>query len=119
MKGIRITLRSKDFAAVSQSMIALGVSFQVEPVADEPATVEGPVAAPARREAKRKPARTGRRRGVSKSDREPSGAARLRAMVERNRLASARPGDDTGETAGDDAGPSDPGTEPPGFERLT
>ena len=116
MKGIRITLRSKDFAAVSQSMIALGVSFQVEPVADEPATVEGPVAAaaPARREAKRKPARTARRRGASKSDREPSGADRLRAMVERNRLVSARPGDDTGEKAGDDAGPSDPGTEPPG-----
>jgi hypothetical protein len=114
MKGIRITLRSKDFAAVSQSMIALGISFQVEPVANEPEAVEGPAAAPVRREAKRKPARTGRRRGAPKSDREPTGAARLRAMVERNRLASARPGDDTREMAGDVAGPSDPATEPPG-----
>ena len=42
MKEFRLTFAAEDFAAVSQALVAMGVSFHVEPVGIGPA--EGPVA---------------------------------------------------------------------------
>lgn len=92
MKEIRITIRSDDFAAVSASMVRLGVGFQVEPVeAVDTAGVPDVPVPPKRRQVKRKSTKTTRRSGVAQTDRvgsELSGAARLRAMAERNRVAA-------------------------------
>lgn len=119
MKEIRITLRSEDFAAVSKSMIDLGVSFQVEPVeADADEVAPGSASVPRRRPGKRKASRSGRHSGASEGSgssqlAEGSGAARLRAMVERNRAAAGRPGGEGRETGGE--GNGIPGaTAPPG-----
>ena len=94
MKDIRITFRGEDFAVVSQSMIALGVSFRVEPMeADEDDTPATP--APVRRPAKAKPAKRSRSASppaqTARASEEGAGAARLRAMIERNRAAVSRP----------------------------
>jgi hypothetical protein len=112
MKEIRITFRSEDFAAVSKSMIDLGVSFQVEPV--EPAEDEGPRSqAPRGRPGRRKGGRTARSGAAAEpvetgrpAGRESSGADRLRAMVERNRAAAGRA---TGEGEGGLTGGGPPG----------
>jgi hypothetical protein len=102
MKEIRITFRGEDFAAVSKSMIDLGVRFQVEPVergndVAVPARAVHPPATLRRRQGKRRSAKTvgkpGTADGASSEntmgDGAPgSGAARLRARVERNRAAA-------------------------------
>ena len=119
MKEIRITFSGEDFAAVSKSMIDLGVSFQVEPV--EPADEAAPSspAAPRRRQGKRKPAKPGRQGGSSEggdadrlADREGSGAAKLRAMVERNRAGAGRSAGDR-ESSGEGNGTPAADTMPP------
>lgn len=110
MKDIRITFRGEDFAAVSQSMIALGVAFRVEPLeADEEETPAAP--APVRKAAKPKPAKRGRSAAPTpatqpaRASEEGAGAARLRAMIERNRAAVSRPA--LPEGGGEDAGGSE------------
>jgi hypothetical protein len=111
MKDVRITLRGEDFAAVSQSMVDMGVRFQVEPLAGEDEDAVATAAAPKRAAAKRKPqARSARSTAQSASaagerGQEASGAARLRAMVERNRAAVQRPAGEPGE--GDAGSPAD------------
>jgi hypothetical protein len=97
MREIRITLRGDDFLAVSEKLVAMGVTFHVEPVGAPEAGSKpqpSPRTGPSRKKA-------GRR---SASEREPAAtggaaeaAARLRAMAERNRAAGARESD----TAGD------------------
>lgn len=106
MKDIRITLRGEDFAAVSQSMIKLGVAFQVEPVEIEEDAPAAMPAAPRVRPVKKKPARSKSSGGSSKAASparsgggEASGADRLRAMVERNRLVTSRPAEERDEAA--------------------
>lgn len=112
MKEIRITFRSEDFAAVSQSMLKLGVTFQVEPIEDEeeqPVRAT-PAAPPKRRQAKRKSGRAARVAAASAdTTRDGSGAARLRAIVERNRSTGERPSVDTIEPGQ----PADAGGMPP------
>lgn len=112
MKEIRITFRGEDFAAVSQSMVKLGVTFQVEPVEEEeePVRAAPAAAAPRRKQAKRKSGRAARVAAASADTaRDGSGAARLRAIVERNRSTAERPSADIG---GEDA-PSDAGSRAP------
>ncbi len=105
MREIRITLRGDDFLAVSEKLVAMGVTFHVEPVGAPEAGSKpqpSPRAGPSRKKA-------GRR---SASEREPAAtggaaeaAARLRAMAERNRAAGARESDtagDGGRQASDD-----------------
>lgn len=116
MRDIRITLRGEDFAAVSQSMIKLGVTFQVEPVEIEEASpAVGVVAPPRSKPAKRKATRTKPSGTAAKpaatraTGNDATGADRLRAMVERNRLASSRPAEsetntETGEAGGEGNG---------------
>jgi hypothetical protein len=92
MREIRITFRGEDFAAISEKLIGLGVTFQVEPLGGEDDTASSRAsAAPRSGVAKKKPARK------PPAERAPVGggaaeaAARLRAMAERNRAAGARP----------------------------
>jgi hypothetical protein len=98
MKDVRITISGRDFPAVSKSMVDLGVAFQVEPVEPDEREVEsGPPAAPRRRQGKRKTTRSRRSSGSTPEGaaaRESPGAARLRAMAERNRAAATGPGGD-------------------------
>ena len=55
MKEIRITIRGEDFAAVSASLVKLGVGFQVEPVeAAETGVAPAAPQSPRRRQVKRK-----------------------------------------------------------------
>ena len=112
MKDVRITLRGEDFPAVSRTMIDLGIRFQVEPLADDDDDAVIPAAAPKRSAAKRKPQAKGGRTPTQPASaggergQDASGAARLRAMVERNRAAVVRP-----EGEGDVAGGGTPGSE--------
>ena len=96
MKDVRITISGRDFPAVSKSMVDLGIGFQVEPVETvEREAVSSAPAVPRRRQSKRKATKT---RGAATperaADRESPGAARLRAMAERNRAAAAGSGGD-------------------------
>ena len=105
MKEIRITFKGEDFAAVSRSLIDLGIIFQVEPVdggldlslsdgrTDHASTTVR------QRKTKRRfaktVAKTGTARGAglesAKADSASGSAgARLRALVERNRATSGR-----------------------------
>ena len=103
MKDVRITISGRDFPAVSKSMVDLGVGFQVEPVeAVEREAVSSAPAVPRRRQSKRKATKT---RDASAPERlaarESPGAARLRAMAERNRAAAGgSSGDAQGGTSG-------------------
>jgi hypothetical protein len=94
MREIRITIRGEDFAAVSEKLVGIGVTFQVEPLEGEEqsgtarATASPRAATPKKKTAK-KLAATERSSAVSGGAAEA--AARLRAMAERNRAAGARP----------------------------
>src|SRR5665213_2512588 len=96
MREIRITSRGEDFAAVSEKLIGLGVTFQVEPLEGEDQ------AGSARAAAAPRVAAAGKKKSTKKpapAERPPppigggaaEAAARLRAMAERNRAAGARP----------------------------
>lgn len=114
MREIRITIRNEDFAAVSASLVKLGVGFQVEPVeAVEPSVAPGaPPPVTRRRQVKRKSTKTTRRSAALEPERvgDLTGAARLRAMAERNRAAAggeAREGEGNGQPGADRDRPSD------------
>jgi hypothetical protein len=96
MREIRITIRSEDFPAVSSSLVKLGVGFQVEPVEVAEASIAPGAPPPAvrRRQVKRKSTKTTRRSGALEAERvgDLTGAARLRAMAERNRATTGSPG---------------------------
>lgn len=99
MRDIRITVRGEDFAAVSERIVALGVTFTVEPLGgvDE---AQRPPAASRATAPKKKP---GRKPAPERAQGPVSGgaaeaAARLRAMAERNRAAGTRPAEETGDT---------------------
>jgi len=96
MKDVRITISGRDFPAVSKSMVDLGIGFQVEPVETvEREAVSSAPAVPRRRQSKRKATKTrGAAAPARAADRESPGAARLRAMAERNRAAAAGSGGD-------------------------
>ena len=113
MREIRITIRNEDFAAVSASLVKLGVGFQVEPVeAVETDVAPGAPPSPRRRQVKRKSTKTTRRSAALEPERvgDLTGAARLRAMAERNRAAAGgemREGEGNGQPGADRDRPSD------------
>lgn len=115
MKEIRITIRNEDFATVSASLVKLGVGFQVEPVETaETSVAPGAPPAPRRRQVKRKSTKTTRRSGALEPERvgDLTGAARLRAMAERNRAAGSpggemREGEGNGQPGADRDRPAD------------
>jgi hypothetical protein len=95
MKEIRITFREEDFAAVSRSMIDLGVVFHVEPIEGDHGSVPsgGRTHQPsATRQTKRQTGKAGPKAAGPESAKRDSasgsGAARLRAIVERNQATS-------------------------------
>ena len=98
MRDIRITVRGEDFAAVSEKIVALGVTFQVEPLGGED-EAQRPAAPPRAAVGKKKP---GRKSAPERSPGPTGGgaaeaAARLRAMAERNRAAGGRPAEEPGD----------------------
>ena len=100
MREIRITVRGEDFAAVSEKIVALGVTFQVEPLGGEEEAPR-PAAPPRATAGKKKPAKKAAPERVPGpvSGGAAEAAARLRAMAERNRAAGTRPADEaTGTT---------------------
>lgn len=84
MKEIRITFRNEDFATVSQSLIDLGVVFQVEPLEGE-AVADGRAVrssgGASARPSKKAPKKVAKPAAIS------PGASALRAIAERNRSA--------------------------------
>jgi len=103
MREIRITFRGEDFAAVSEKLIGLGVTFQVEPLdGEEPAgsarAATSPQAAAAGRKKPAKKPAAAERSGAPTGSGAAEAAARLRAMAERNRAAGARPAEEPPKT---------------------
>jgi hypothetical protein len=101
MRDIRITVRGEDFAAVSEKLIALGVTFQVEPVGDEAEAGTARAQSPARAgTTKKKPAKkqAAERSPGPNTSGAAEAAARLRAMAERNRAAGGRPAEEPDES---------------------
>ena len=101
MKEFRLTFAAADFAAVSQALVAMGISFHVEPVgtssgeapvtdAGAPAAARG-VPGPARRARKTAPARPAKQSRannpetpVSPANPSAGGADRLREAIARS-----------------------------------
>lgn len=90
MKEIRITFGEQAFAAVSKSLIDLGVYFRVEPleggdaVASPAARSEATANSARSRQSKTRPTKGGGAKGASSVQ----GAERLREIAERNRAGS-------------------------------
>ena len=96
MKEIRVTFRNEDFAAVSRSLVDLGIVFQVEPFDGADAVVASrgrperiPIAPRAGQTKGGRPKPAAKTSTVATS---APGARRLRDIAERNRVSSGEAG---------------------------
>ena len=125
MTELRLTFASEGFAAVSQVLVAMGLSFRVEPVTSaakkEEATTKSEATQPARRRAPAKSPRksASKAKPASRPENPPAGesaaqgAERLRAAIARTGTGYRSPLEPPG-SAPEPTPPSGEGGEPTG-----
>ncbi len=95
MRELRLTFASEGFAAVSQVLVDMGLSFRVEPVGtatEEEAAAATGVASAAKRRTSAKPARTSPAKAKRATQHERTPPEAMAAGAERLRAAIAKSG---------------------------
>jgi len=99
MNGIRLTIGAGDFAVVSQTLVDLGISFNVEPAAERPVVAGHPARAPIVQQKRAtkagkvpSPAKAGRGGQQTRGSEGPlAGADRLREAIIRSQAPMPAP----------------------------